>query len=354
MSVFDLQGRPDGAEAPLRDPFTRWTNCCGTWENARSRWTGAFSRLSAGLGAKAPHPPIHSASPSGSRGASVGASAIHRNVTVRRLALDFCQALRCQRLLTAWLGRPYRLSQRYIEIDLTYRCNLRCRNCNRSCTQAPSRMDLPLTRIEAFIRQSTAEGRPWERIRLLGGEPTLHPEFAAAVALLRGYRSRVNHGLRIVVCTNGSGARVRRRLDRLPRDIEVKNTRKGPRQRLFRPFNLAPMDRALYRWSDFSSGCRILADCGIGLTPLGYYPCAVAGAIDRIFGFGRGRSQLPAPGETMREDLALFCRRCGHFGFSWPTHRARLSPTWRAAYQCYENGLPRRPSSPEPESAAGR
>ncbi len=50
------------------------------------------------------------------------------------------------------------------EIDLTYRCNLKCRNCNRSCTQAPSRRDLPVERIAAFIRDSVARGRNWKRL----------------------------------------------------------------------------------------------------------------------------------------------------------------------------------------------
>lgn len=28
-----------------------------------------------------------------------------------------------------------------------------------------------------------------------------------------------------------------------------------------------------------------IGSCGMGVTPYGYYPCAVAGGIDRIFGF---------------------------------------------------------------------
>jgi hypothetical protein len=260
---------------------------------------------------------------------------MHRNITLRRLALDFYQFLRCQRPVVRRLGKPFAVSRCFVEIDLTYRCNLGCRNCNRSCTQAPSRQDLPVARIGAFIRESTAQGILWQRIRLLGGEPTLHPEFPAIVEMLRQYRSRRNPGLRIVVCTNGNGGRVRRRLDRLPPDIAIKNTWKGDRQRLFRPFNMAPVDRPIYRWADYTCGCRILEDCGLGLTPLGYYPCAIAGAIDRVFNFGRGRMQLPPAGEEMLADRDLFCRLCGHFGFAWPTRRARISPTWVQAYENY-------------------
>ena len=265
----------------------------------------------------------------------MAAVTVHRNITLRRLVLDALQFFRCQRPVARILGRPFAVSRRYIEIDLTYRCNLRCRNCNRSCSQAPIRCDLPVAQIAAFIRESVAADRRWERVRLLGGEPTLHPDFAAIVEMLREYRTRRNPGMRIVVCTNGSGAAVGRRLARLPADVAIKSTGKGARQRLFRPFNVAPVDLARYRWADYACGCRILEDCGLGLTPQGYYPCAVAGAIDRVFGFGRGRGHLPATGEEMTEDLERFCRLCGHFGFAWPTRRTRMSPAWVKAYADY-------------------
>jgi hypothetical protein len=263
----------------------------------------------------------------------------HRNVTFRRLALDALQFVRCQRPVTALLGRPFRPSTHRIEIDLTYRCNLRCRNCNRSCTQAPSTRDMPLERIDAFIEESLAAGVRWRRIRLLGGEPTLHPELPAILHRLIRYRRRFRPRPRIELCTNGSGAFVQGVLRRLPRGIEVKSTTKTHRQRLFRPFNLAPVDLRRYRLADFSSGCRILTDCGLGLTPLGYYPCAVAGGIDRVFGFGLGANRLPSPDDPMTGLLETFCRLCGHFGFAWPTRRALCSATWRKAYALHGSGF---------------
>lgn len=152
---------------------------------------------------------------------------IHRNITVSRLANDLYHFVRCQRPVVHRLGRPFHTSRRYIELDLTYRCNLQCRNCNRSCTQAPSRCDMPVAAIAAFIRESVATGRSWERIRLLGGEPTLHPDFTSIIKMLMDYRFSANPGLRIVVCTNGCGSSVRRRLDDLPAGIDIKNTWKG-------------------------------------------------------------------------------------------------------------------------------
>lgn len=258
---------------------------------------------------------------------------IHRNVTLERMALDFRQFVRSQRVVTQRLGPQFERSRRFVEIDLTYRCNLQCANCNRSCTQAPSKLELSTAQIAAFIDQSIAAGVRWDRIRLLGGEPTLHKSFFAILDRLMTYRRAHRPKMRIVVCTNGSGPRVRKVLSHLPNGVEVKNTFKNGSQRLFRPFNRAPADSPWFRFSDFSAGCRILNDCGLGVTPLGYYPCAIAGGIDRIFGFGLGRKTLPPADDNMRDQLAVFCPLCGHFGFSWPTKKVKLSPLWANAYR---------------------
>lgn len=257
---------------------------------------------------------------------------IHRNVTLKRMGLDFLQFVRSQRFIARRLGPAFTVSRSVVEIDITYRCNLRCANCNRSCTQAPSGIEMPPARIEAFLRESVEAGVSWRRIRLLGGEPTLHPDLLTILERLLDHRRRHNPGLRIVVCTNGRGGRVNAVLGRLPEGVAVKNTFKTDRQRLFRPFNMAPVDSPWFHFADYAGGCRILEDCGLGLTPSGYYPCAIAGGIDRVFGFGLGRKSLPAEGDRMLDLLGVFCPLCGHFGFSWPTRRAKVSKTWRRAY----------------------
>jgi len=257
----------------------------------------------------------------------------HRNVTFKRLLLDFYQDLRCHKPLVRCLGRPFRVSRRYIEIDLTYRCNLRCKNCNRSCTQAPSDLDIYPHQIKAFVRDSLERNIKWERIRLLGGEPTLHPRFFEILDILLAYRREHNAGLRLVVCTNGVGPTVNAALARLPDTVTIKNTLKGPRQRLFRPFNRAPIDRRRFVLADLTAGCRILEDCGMGLTPLGYYACAVAGGIDRVLGGNHSRLRLPAGEDDLLDQLTLFCRYCGHFGFAWPSRRVRMSPAWEEIYR---------------------
>lgn len=256
----------------------------------------------------------------------------HRNITFQRLLTDFFQGIRSIRWIRSILGSPWSVSRDYLEIDTTYRCNLACANCNRSCAQAPRSTDLSIEQIEQLITKSLLQGYQWRRIRLLGGEPTLHPRFLEIIQLLRTYRDTHLPSLRIVVCTNGYGPNVRQMLDLLPEDIEIKSTEKSGGSRLFRPFNQAPCDSRLHRFYDYEAGCRILSECGMGLTPMGYYPCAISGAIDDIVQVRIGRKRLPDPSDSMKDILKILCPLCGHFAFQWPVRTPHLSRFWIGAY----------------------
>lgn len=256
----------------------------------------------------------------------------HRNITVKRLALDFYQFIRSQSLITGWLGRQFKPSREFAEIDITYKCNLKCINCNRSCSQAPDDTEMPVSMIEAFIRESVEKKAEWKRIRILGGEPTLHSRIFDIIELLEDYRSAYNPGVRLVLCTNFFGRKVHEVLEKLPGSIIIKSTLKTSRVNLFKPFNVAPVDTRLNRFSDFSVGCRIIAKCGLGLTPSGYYMCAIAGGIDRIFQYHLGRESLPDQSDIMADQMSAFCRLCGHFGFQWPVRKEKISPSWQKAY----------------------
>lgn len=263
----------------------------------------------------------------------------HRNITFQRLLADFVQGIRSIRRIRHIWGSPWNVSRDYLEIDITYRCNLACANCNRSCAQAPRSTDISIEQIEQLITESLLQGYQWRRIRLLGGEPTLHPRFLEIIQLLRIYRDTHLPSLRIVVCTNGYGPKVRQMLDLLPEDIEIKSTEKSGGSRLFRPFNKAPCDSRLHRFYDYETGCRILSECGMGLTPMGYYPCAISGGIDDIVQVRIGRKRLPDPSDSMKDILKTLCPLCGHFAFQWPVRTPHLSKRWKVAYSNWRHRL---------------
>ena len=248
--------------------------------------------------------------------------------------------VRISRRVTYLFGPQYSPSRQLIEIDITYACNLHCLNCNRSVTQAPDHLHMPVSMISAFVQDSIVRGIRWQRIRVLGGEPTLHPEFSAIMAGLLGYRQWCP-SCRIEVVSNGYGDAVKQKLDALPNDIWIENSNKASAiQPTFRPFNMAPIDDPAFAKADFSNGCAIMQDCGMGLTPLGYYPCAVAGGIDRILGAELGRSRLPADHDQMLDATKSLCQLCGRFQdghfipkpLRSPMTEVQMSPTWTELY----------------------
>lgn len=264
--------------------------------------------------------------------------------------------LRVSHACTALMGPQYRRSRDMIEIDITYACNLHCLNCNRSVTQAREAMHMPLEMVTQFVDQSLATGRAWRRIRVLGGEPTMHPRFTDVMAELLRYRAA--HPTCIVeVVTNGHGEHVNARLRELPPEVMIDNSAKeGPVQPHFGPFNLAPVDDAHWRGADFRNGCAVLRDCGMGLTPMGYYPCAVAGGIDRIVGEGLAAPSLPPDADDMLAACDRLCRLCGRFQTGHyvpkilrpPLTTEQVSPTWREAYARWHarrRGAPSGPAS---------
>lgn len=223
------------------------------------------------------------------------------------------RGLRVTKLATRFVGPQHKAAEDLIEIDLTYLCNLTCNNCNRSSAQAPEALHLSLSRLESFVQESISQGRQWKRIRLLGGEPTLHPEFHQAICILESLRDRLPE-LIVEVVTNGYGRRVQSALAKLPLHIAVENSYKQDKvQPYFGPFNMAPQDTWWHRFVDYSNGCSIAESCGMGLTPTGYYPCAIAGGIDRVTGRGQGRLSLPHPEDEMRDLMERACRLCGRF-----------------------------------------
>lgn len=249
--------------------------------------------------------------------------------------------LRITRIMTRLAGPQYVRSRDLIEIDITYLCNLHCLNCNRSVSQAREDMHMPIGMVSAFVDETIAKAKRWRRIRVLGGEPTLHPQFHQVIAELRRYRAWHPECI-VEVVSNGYGPHVSRLLGELPADIMIDNTAKSSRvQPHFGPFNLAPADDIVYALTDYSNACAIARDCGMGLTPMGYYPCAVAGGIDRILGANLGAQSLPADDDDMLEMAQRFCRLCGRFRDGHFVPRVlrpvldteRVSPTWKALYE---------------------
>lgn len=253
--------------------------------------------------------------------------------------------VRIQNGVTRLFGYQYQVASDLIEIDLTYLCNLHCNNCNRSSAQAPEDVHISLDTIRQFVDDSLSSKRRWARIRLLGGEPTLHPDFQLILEELMRYQIQFPE-TSIQVVTNGYGRKVQTILGALPKSIYIENSSKiGELQPSFGPFNLAPQDSFAYKGADYKNGCSIVSTCGMGLTPQGYYPCAVAGGIDRVLGLRKGRYKLPTTDDEMRDLMDISCRLCGRFRdghyvpekLRSPLLTQKTSKSWQKIYADWDN-----------------
>ncbi len=261
------------------------------------------------------------------------------------------RCLRIDRAVTAALGPQYRRSRDSIEIELTWACNLSCLNCNRSVRQAPTGEHMTVAQIDRFLEESRERGNQWRKVRLLGGEPSLHPDFLAIVDRLDAARGDGTVG-EIQVSTNGHGERVRAAIARVRDRVTVDNSAKeSDVQPHFGDFNVAPRDLPGFRRSAYRNGCWVIEGCGMGLTPYGFYPCAVAGGIDRVLGLGLGRLTLPFEEDDMEEDLEALCAWCGRFrtGHFVPrdlrpaVQGEPMTKSWQDAYAAWREVRPELP-----------
>lgn len=219
-----------------------------------------------------------------------------------------------------FIGRQsFRPDFERIEIDLTYNCNLKCLGCNRSCGQIPSTEQLELQDIKNFIDDSIKLGKKWNHINVLGGEPTLHPDFESIMMLLQQYVDEYSPNTTIQVVSNGIAKKSRELCEKVKAEcknvsIDYDSYKTNNKVEYFSSFNDAPVDDENFKNADYTKACWVTSYCGIGLTSRGYYACAVCGGIDRVLGNHNGAkifSELTE--EKLREHYNKFCKFCGNF-----------------------------------------
>lgn len=206
-----------------------------------------------------------------------------------------------------------------IEIDITYDCNLKCKGCNRSCGLAPSRQRMSLDDIDRFIKESISLGIKWNLINILGGEPTLHPDFEKIIETLHNnYIEVYSENTILQVVSNGYHENSRMLCDKIRNyknvRIDYGSYKQSNRIDYFTSFNDAPCDHAEHFCNDYSKGCWVAHHCGLNLNYQGYYACSVCGAIDRVVGYNQAASTLSELNQQkIISHFQQFCPLCGNF-----------------------------------------
>ena len=211
--------------------------------------------------------------------------------------------------------------------------------------------------IQQFLTESIKLNKRWTLINLLGGEPTLHPDFLPIVrAILSDYIIPHSPQTVLQITSNGYSEQTQHILAALPKSanivVDAASFKESRRVPYFTSFNLAPIDDEKFKNADFSKGCWVISYCGIGLNKDGYYVCSAAGGIDRIFGFNQGIKKLAEVNESIKEQLNQFCRYCGNFSEYAPNQgdfiprcekaaqtKPLLSESWQKQYKTYNQRM---------------
>lgn len=209
-------------------------------------------------------------------------------------------------------------SMRRLQIDINLTCDLRCHNCDRHLDIAPGNkeQDLSIDQLKRMLDESVSLNYTWEAFLLLGGEPTLHPQFREIVDTIVRYRKDHNPKLKVRMASNGYSKKAKEELDWVaktyPFIIIVNTSKTSPIQEDFVNVRLAPKDRYL-NYSNFER-CMIPCYSGLGFNYSGFYGCATGGATARVFGYDIGIKSLKELTYSRLEQFyKTICPLCGHW-----------------------------------------
>jgi len=189
-----------------------------------------------------------------------------------------------------------------IELNVTLACNARCRCCDRLCDKFPERTEhMEVCQVERFLTEARLAGGV-SKVRVLGGEPTLHPQIDAIMRLLVDAIHDGTVGA-VEVNTNTISPTWKAHRDACL-DPKVRWDRSPPNRKHHLPFLWAPKDLGFAT----TGPCRHPVQCGFSLDSLGWLPCSPAIAITRLFFGGRHYRQAMPDGTAWGcEDLCPLC-----------------------------------------------
>lgn len=157
-------------------------------------------------------------------------------------------------------------------INLTYRCNQQCEFCNRHLdfkTYDPAVYDVTMDQVEEFCIKLT--DKPITKLKISGGEPSLHPQFREMVERIGAFGIAKNALVRL-------NTNARRRIAPI-KGIQVMRRR----NKIHQPHLVSPLD---YGVMSHQVGpkhlCDIATRCGRGFEAKGWTFCALAGPMAEL------------------------------------------------------------------------
>ncbi|MFH1717516.1 MAG: radical SAM protein [Planctomycetota bacterium] len=163
-------------------------------------------------------------------------------------------------------------------MEITLRCNAKCQSCSRHCPYGfyDEASDVTIEQVGRFIEEVKCHGNI-DMVSIMGGEPTVHPQFREITELLRDELLRTHAIRRLQVVSNGiipiDGA--------LGVGVDLSAPEKAARHRcqLVAPFDTGQKLKE----------CPVPYDCGVSFGAYGWWPCGAGGAICRLFNLSQYR-----------------------------------------------------------------
>lgn len=203
-----------------------------------------------------------------------------------------------------------------MELQILLACNWHCIACDQGSQfggfDFVKKGTMTMDQLGVFAGEMIENRAYLGRIRILGGEPTVHPKFQMMVEFLH-HTLVPRHVGCIEVVTNGSHPERIARVAHLIRKARVSGERQKAAAHVA---NFLHTPESLgYR----GTVCRAPWHCGFSLNFYGYFPCSSGAGIARFEDWMRWqRLALPTckkPGSAVREnwpDLQDLCSHCYH------------------------------------------
>jgi len=196
----------------------------------------------------------------------------------------------------------------HVQIEITSRCNIGCIQCDRNCGAAPAGPDMELDQIWKFVEDSIKNKKAWNRIDIIGGEPTLHHKLDKIIEMIGIYIKQYPH-TKVRLSTNGLGDKCIEVLKTIPSWINIRNSGKVSKEQHHSQYRDAPVDSNITH----VRACSVPWRCGMGLTYNGYFPCGAGASLARIFGLDIGiKNIVDLNPDSIKKQMLQLCKYCGH------------------------------------------
>lgn len=205
-----------------------------------------------------------------------------------------------------------RLINKSLELQILLNCNWSCHACDQHSNMPAlpfvRRATMSMRQIGHFCREMQQANAYLGRIRIMGGEATIHPRFGDIVALLHDQLVRTNHVGGLEVITNGSHPEKIEPVKPLLIKVRVSGEEAKEKHHVA---NLAATPNSLGYQGKM---CNAPWHCGFSLNHYGYFPCSAGAGIARMRDWMRWqRLELPTEGvHKTWPDLQELCNFCYH------------------------------------------